>query len=396
MRVLLITSTFPRSEREVLAKWIGELAIRLKEKGVILDVLAPAFGGGPSHQYFGIRVYRFRYALPSWEVLTQDEGAVVKIRQNPLLLTLVPLYLFFGLIATLRLLKKQHYDIVHVHWPFPNGIFGVIAKWFTSCPLIFTFHGAEFSLMRRVAGGKWILGKILENADVVSANSSSTAGQIRHILPIPVRVIPFGVSSVFLTHEINSPVSRSKNRTKQILYVGRLIERKGVEYLIAAISKIPKSLDVRLTIVGEGPLRETLVNVVKSLGLTKKIHLAGKINDRELDRLYRLSDVFVLPSVHDVWGETEGLGVVLLEAMAHRKPVVATRVGGIVDIVKPGETGLLVEEKNSAALADAIIELLTNPKRAAQLARSGEQYARKHFGWDNIVSQTIMMYNSCL
>ena len=396
MRILLITSTFPRTEREVLAKWIGELAIRLKNNGVVLDVLAPASRGGPSHRYFGIRVYRFRYALPSWEVLTQDEGAVVKIRQNPFLIALVPQYIFFGLIATFRRMQQGHYDIIHVHWPFPNGIFGLVAKWITSVPLILTFHGAEFSLMRRIPGGKWILSQILKNADVVSANSSFTAGQIRQVLPVRVHTIPFGVSSVFDAREIKKKTTTVKSKTKQILFVGRLIERKGVEYLIAAIPKIRNTFDVRLTIAGDGPRRDLLVNLVKTVGLTKVIHFAGKVNDKELEHLYELADVFVLPAIHDAWGETEGLGVVLLEAMAYQKPVIATSVGGIVDIVKHGSTGLLVEEKNSVALADAIRELFANPKRAAQLAASGKTYAKEYFGWDRIVSQTILMYKNSL
>ncbi len=397
MRILLITSTFPRTEHEVLAKWIGELAIRLKHKGVVLDVLAPASRGGPSHRYFGIRVYRFRYALPSWEVLTQDEGAVVKIRQNPFLIALVPLYIFFGLLATLRRIQQEQYDIVHVHWPFPNGIFGFVAKWITSVPLILTFHGAEFSLMRRIPGGKWILGQILKNADLVSANSSFTADQIRHVLPVGVRTIPFGVSSVFDARKINKESTTVKSKTtKQILFVGRLIERKGVEYLIAAIPKIRNTFDVRLTIAGDGPSRRFLINLVKTQELTKVIHFAGKVNDRELERLYKQTDVFVLPAIHDSWGETEGLGVVLLEAMAYQKPVVATRVGGIVDIVKSGSTGLLVEEKDSAALANAICELFANPRRAAHLAASGKKYAKEYFGWDRIVSQTILMYKNSL
>ncbi|MDH5683538.1 MAG: glycosyltransferase family 4 protein, partial [candidate division WOR-3 bacterium] len=110
------------------------------------------------------------------------------------------------------------------------------------------------------------------------------------------------------------------------------------------------------------------------------------------EEFYRNCDVFVLPAIVDSKGDTEGLGVVLLEAMSYKKPVIGTNLGGIIDIIKDGKTGLLVEEKNPELLAQAISRILGNESFAQQLAENGYNYARGQYGWDVIISRLIKLY----
>lgn len=388
LNVLFITSTFPRSEEDQLAKWIGELAIRLKKKGVKISVLAPAYKGSPSHNYFGIPVHRFRYAPAFLEVLTHEEGAIMKIRENPLFIILSVFYLICGSIATIKHILNYSYDVVNVHWPFPNGIFGIIAKRIKGIRLILTFHGAEFTLAKHMPLGKTAIWYILKSSDKIIANSLHTKRKIQEIKNLPVRIIPFG-SAI----RLRKTVKNNENRGyKKILFVGRLIERKGVTFLISSMPDILSSVDVRLDVVGDGPLHASLKKQISDLNLQDKILLHGKVDNDKLMQFYQECDVFVLPSIVDKWGDTEGLGVVLLEAMNFKKPIVASRVGGIVDIIKDGETGLLVPEKDPQALALAIKKIFKDRNLSLRLGESGYNYAVNNFSWEKIIENTLKTY----
>jgi len=388
-RVLLITSTFPISEKDTQIPWMRELLFGLKKKGIKIDVFAPSFRGCPNHQYFGINVFRFRYAPAFLETLTHQEGALFKLRQKPWLIFLPAFYLFFGLIATIRRIKKTKYDIIHVNWPFPQGIFGVVGKWLTKDRLVLTFYGAEFALANRIPLGKTLIRFVLKYADRVIAISTFTKRKILEIKPVPVKVIPFA-SGITMVGKMKKP--EKKKSSKNILFVGRLIERKGVTYLIKAMPIVLKSLNARLDIVGSGPLFSNLKIEIEKNKLEKNVFLHGKVSEKKLVDFYRNCDVFVLPAIKDKWGDTEGLGVVLLEAMSFKKPVIATRVGGITDIVKNNLTGILVPQKNSYLLAKAIIKILTNQKLSKKLTEGGYQYLKKNFNWEKILCQIAEIY----
>jgi len=391
-KVLFITSTFPRSENEALAKWIGELAVKLKKTGTNVSVFAPSSNGLNSHTYHGVIVNRFRYAPKALEILTQDEGAVFKIKRNPLIIFLVPLFFFFGFIKLAKLLRKEHFDIIHVHWPFPMGLFGILAKSINKGKLILTFYGVEFVLTGKVPFGNLILKLIIKFADKVTAISTYAKSLVRKEYNVPVSVIPYTSS-----FSIDSIIDKSKRgdkekKVKTVLFVGRLIERKGVKYLISAMPKVLDKINARLEIVGSGPLSEELKRLIVKLRLEKNVNLRGRVDDQALADLYRKCDVFVLPSIKDKWGDTEGLGVVLLEAMGFKKPVIASEIGGITDIVKHGQTGLLVKQKNVEGLADAIVKILQDNKLSLTLAENGLSYLKNNFSWKETIRKTKELY----
>jgi glycosyltransferase involved in cell wall biosynthesis len=177
-----------------------------------------------------------------------------------------------------------------------------------------------------------------------------------------------------------------------VLFVGRLVERKGIANLLraAAGSRLP----YRVALVGFGPEEARLRSLAAALGLADRVEFAGRVSDAELSRRYAEADVFVLPATIDARGDTEGLGVVLLEALAHGLPVVATRRGGIPDIVIDGETGLLVEDGDAAALARAIERLLADPALARRLAERGADHVRSEFGVESVARRLAAIYRA--
>lgn len=394
MNVLLITSTFPQSPHDNQVPWLAMLVRQLKKKGIKPTVYAPSYHGLKSHSYYSIPVIRFRYAPVHFEILTHKEGAVFKLRQKPWLFIVSFFYLIFGAYGIMHLRHRFKFDIVHVHWPFPNGLFGIIAKKLFHAKLVLTFHGAEFSLLRRVPLGTTILRFILRNSDKVVANSLFTKKLIQAIGPVKVSVIPFS-SAVTIGKTQNIESSEISQNVYRILFVGRFIERKGIPFLIDAIDILhKKNTPVFCDIVGNGPLDNQIEEQIMRLNLDNYIKIHKGIDEANLSQFYRRCDVFVLPSIVDKWYDTEGLGVVLIEAMNFGKPVVASRVGGIPDVVKHNINGLLVVEKNSQSLANALEALYQKPKLRKQLGIQGQKYVNKHYNWKTILDKTIKLYKT--
>jgi len=392
MKVLFLVTNFARWEGDPHSPWLVDLAIRLREQGIEPAVWSPSFHGQSDHTIQQIPVYRFRYAPAPWEQLTHNEGAPNKL-SNPLYLPLVPLYLAGGLLDIRRRMSAQRYDVLHVHWPLPTALFGLVARHRSEgARLVASFHGAELMLARRYPVLQPILRRMMRDFDAISANSAFTARLVREITGKEAVVIPYG--STIGDHDIPTveTVRGAKGKPATILFVGRLIERKGVPFLIEAMAHLKQHTPVKLNIVGTGSRQAALERMAAEQGVQDDIHFLGRVSSQELARLYATCDAFVLPSIVDRHGDTEGLGVVLLEAMSYGRPVVASDVGGIPDIVRHESTGLLVPEKDTPALVQALKRLLTDEGLAERLGLAGQAYVRAHFTWSSIVDRIIELY----
>lgn len=385
MKVLIVTTNFPRYEGDPHSPWLVELLGLLRKQGVAADVLAPAYRGQGSHQVHGMQVTRFRYAPARWETLTHEEGAPNKVRRNPLYMALLPFYVLSGLWHTWQMARPGRYDVVHVHWPVPGALFGMMARWRGGGRLVMTFYGSEIVMARRFPLLRQFLRSAVHWSDAIIAISRHTASELTAETGIEPSIIPYGVA-------VPSAPDAGRFEPGLILTVGRLIARKGHIYLIEAMAALSGHPGAQLVIVGEGHERPALEAAIARLGLAGRVRLAGRVSDEDLQRLYASCQVFVLPGIVDEAGDTEMLGMVLLEAMRYAKPVVCTRVGGTSDIIRDGRNGILVEEKDPAALAGAIARLLDDVGLAAQLGQAGYETARDEFGWPEIVRRTMVAY----
>jgi glycosyltransferase involved in cell wall biosynthesis len=354
--------------------------------GCEIEILAPSWRGLKSHTIDGMKVHRFRYGPSSWETLTGEEGAPSRIRRNPFLVFLACLYLWGGFWALMGLLlKRKKYDVVEVHWPFPHAWMALPALW-AGIPLIYHYHSAENklavgnALYKRVF--KWSLGWARWHI----ANSSYTAGLVKRQRPnIDVKIIPYGSPLKFE----KAPAVSETRRRRKLLFVGRHIERKGIPYLIDAMKLLPA--DYSLTIVGDGDLTPALKK--ESEG-NPRITFTGRLSSKDIVAAYVSHDIFVAPSIVDSKGDTEGLGVVLIEAAAAGLPIVASNVGGIPDVVLDGKTGLLVGEKSAQELARAIMRLGEDEKLCQELIHAAQQRAQEKFSWEYVAKQTLEIYQA--
>jgi glycosyltransferase involved in cell wall biosynthesis len=200
----------------------------------------------------------------------------------------------------------------------------------------------------------------------------------------PVRVIPYTTA---LPASSRRSSSTHREDGFRILFVGRLVERKGVSHLVEAVRRLPARLDARLDIVGDGPERAHLASIIERDGLGGRVVLRGRVPQGELEAAYDAAQVVVLPSIVDARSDTEGLGVVLLEAMSRRVPVIGSALGGITDIIVDGQTGILVPPGDAAALSTAIAQLADDRPLAERLGDAGYHHAHTNFSWDAIVQR---------
>ncbi len=276
--------------------------------------------------------------------------------------------------------------MIHINWPFPHGIFGRFGALVCGAKIVSTFYGAELLLSKKLPFVKFFLRRAIKNSHIVTAISSFTASEINKISNVDVEIIPFGITIDKLAY---SGESCSENF---ILFAGRLIRRKGVIYLIEAMERLKSIKGLQLYIVGEGDQKNNLELATKERNLANAVKFFGFVSNEELSVLYKKCLAFVLPAIIDDRGDTEGLGIVLMEALMYKKPVIASKVGGIVDIVKDGNTGILVPEKNSVAIAAAIKQIVTKPDYGHKLGENGYKFIKENYSWEKIIDSIDRLY----
>ena len=415
MKVLVIGSVYPRYPEDAEVPWLRTSIVHLKKAGVQVQVLAPAYKGLKSHEIDGVKVNRFRYAPASLEMLTHEEGAPSKMANKPWLQLLAIPYIISGFFKCLSLCRKWRPDIIHAHWPFPHAYIALGAAKLFRIPLVLNFHGAELLLIRKKKWVRPLLKFAIGQARAVFANSSFTAGKIKAIRDVKVEWSPYGTTletkdggslplapaSASATpsprgDSPKTPEPHAINGKFKILFVGRHIERKGIRYLIEAAKHLPKD-QFEIRIVGVGDLTEELKKQAACMPPeSAEIIFTGKLSPEALADEYRTANVFTLPAIVDSKGDTEGLGVVLIEAMELGLPVVASNVGGIPDVVVDGVSGILVPEKDPEALASAFKKLASDAGLVRDLLAGARKRIDECFSWDKIIQQQIQVYNRCL
>lgn len=390
LKIAVLGSTYARSHEDGQVPWLRESVNRLARRGHDVTVIASSFEGSKHHEIDGIPVLRYRYAPKRIENLTHDEGAPNKLR-NPLYQFLGLTYIVAGAFQAMRWARRERFDVIQIHWPFPHGIIGLAAAKACGARTVATCHGAELAMARRKGWVRKVLRHCLLKADLLSCNSSHTRDEIKAVCGREAKVIPYG-ATVKADHSPRA--EKPADAPATLLFSGRLIQRKGLTYLIKALPLVLKERRVKLLITGEGDRRAEWEALTRELNLTEHIEFLGFVSNERLAQLYRDCDLYVHPAIFDDRGDTEGLGVVLIEALKNARPVVASAVGGIVDVIQHEETGLLVPEKNERALADAILRMLNDPALAARLGEAGRKHAEWVFDWDRITDETEALFQS--
>ena len=397
MKVLFVVTAYPRHEGDIITPWMGETIDRLRAGGTDVEVLAPSYRGSDTASMGGVKVHRFRYAPAFLETLTHDMPAVERIRRNPAFLGLLPGYVAAGSRAAARIAREGRFDVVHAFWPIPHGLFGVAARKASDAALVSTFFSAELTwdgATRRVFAP--VIRNVVDASDAVTVISAYTGQRLREYSPdVKTVTIPFGAAAV--EHgNIDSRRPRDAGNPFELLFVGRLVMRKGVPVLLDAVNKLRDDPRLTLRIVGGGPEKAALETQARLLGLGDRVVFEGVVTAEAIQGFFTRCDALVLPAIVTEKGDTEGLGVVLIEAMGYGKPVIGSAVGGILDVIPDNDTGLLVPPGDADALALAIRRAMDEPAELGRIAQNGTRFAAEAFGWDEIVTRLSEVYESAV
>lgn len=386
LRICIVTTSFPRWIDDDQGTFVLEIARALTQHGVSIRVIGPHAPGAKTREdMFGIDVIRPRYAWPErFEVLRKYRaGLPVILRKTNAAWFLLPLFIVTQFLAVWK--HARDCDVIHTNWTL-SAFSAVVAKLFlNNIPVVVTVQGSDIYETQRISWLRSVTRVVLSRADQVIALSQSLA-QLTENLGIPrekIRVMPNGVNI-----EIFKPVGTKKEPV--ILFVGSIIRRKGVHHLIEAAPQILQSLpEYELVIIGEGPLEKELQFRVDALGLNDRVRFLGVRTPTDVRLWMQKAKLFVLPSLE------EGLGVVLLEALACGTPCVGSQVGGIPDVIRP-EVGQLTPPDDPDQLADAIIGLLKDEDRWEEMHQRSSDYVASRFSWQKITSDLLVLYRDLI
>ena len=315
------------------------------------------------------------------------EAAGVEVVRFPIHADLAPLLLW----QLVRFLRARRPDIVHTHL-IHGDLYGTLAAWLAGVPVVVsTKHNDD--AFRRNRFYAWLGRQAARRQDriiTISDHLARFSVEVEGMNADKITCIHYGLDGAAFRARVRDVASVRAEfgipaGAPLVGMVGRLTEQKGHVYLLHAWAQVTAALpEARLLLVGDGPLRGELQRRARDLGLGGCVIFAGRRED--VPRIMAALDVMTLPSL---W---EGFGLVLLEAMAVGRPIVASRVSAIPEIVVDGETGLLVPPRDADALAQALLALLRDPQRATEMGRRGQVRLEQEFTVERMVAQTEAVY----
>jgi glycosyltransferase involved in cell wall biosynthesis len=388
-KLLLFTSTFPRWEDDAeIPRFVLELGIELRRYFDVYALAPHTPGAAKSENLEGIQVIRFPYFFPeSKQSLAYGTGMMASLKGNPWAFLQVPSFLFCQSRALRRTVRKYNIDIVNSHWMIPQGFIASLLPENPNCKQVLTIHAAGLFALRRLPLGKAMAQRMVRRSDLIYSVSTYNQQVLEELVQLKVdcRILPMGIDTYYYKNHFDPTVLRNELNLpagKIILYVGKLNEKKGVAYLLKAFHTIAQSQsDCHLVIVGTGLLEGALKREIKRLALESRITFAGQQGKEAVKNYFQMADLVVVPSIIDSTGETEGLPVVLLEALASGKPVVATRVAGAPDVIVDGHNGFLAKPKDGKDLAEKMVQALNAD--ATTLSNNARDSAQK-YDWEMI------------
>lgn len=395
--VLMLTSTLPRWQGDAEPRFVLDLAHSL-ESDFHIELIAPHTPGAQRSEYLeGVPVTRYRYWWPRWQAIAYDGGMTQRLRANPLRLVQLPFF-FIALIITIarRLRRQPAVSLIHAHWLIPQGLAAVIARRLSGVPvpILCTSHGGDLHglrgpLLTRIK--RWIL-ESCDDFTVVSHAMVDVAQRIS--VDSKPHVIPMGTD---LRERFTPPETPRTPLLNRLIFVGRLVPKKGVEFLLRAMARIRKyHPDITLDIVGHGPLSNDLHELAARLRLTKQVNFVGPVPHERLAEYYQAAGIAVFPFVEAADGDQEGFGLVMVEAMGCGCAVIASDLPAVRDVIQSGANGTLPPPGQPEALANAIVAAIENPLKTSAMAEQARARAIEKFDWQSVGDRFKAVYDSLI
>jgi len=401
--VCILTSSYPRFSGDYAGVFVAELARELVKIGTEVVILAPRAPGLDAFEILdGVRVYRFSYFWPrQCELLAYGQGIPSNLKRNPLLYLLLPFFLVGQLRALKRLVRQEKIRLINAHWMVTQGLVAAWLRKRENIRFVLTIHSAALQALVRFPFGSVVADWIVRHANYIFCVSSAHALLLQNFVgrKIPIDVLPMGVDltrfDISRWPQIVARRCFGIGEGRVLMFLGRLEEIKGVHLLIEAVRSIPDFHNGKafLYIAGDGQERSSLEGLVSQYQLEKGVRFLGTISREDVPVLLATADVVCVPSIVQRDGVVEGMPVVVLEALAMGKVLIASRVGGIPDLIQDGVNGFLVEPGNSRDLVSKIKMALGLRNEIAPVCEAARRTAEK-FSLESVAQRYAEVFHS--
>lgn len=364
LRVLALATTFPAVGGDGTPEFVLTLSNALVRAGLDVTVLVPRVAGGAATETIdGLRVRRFAYFPRRWEGLA-DGAIMANLRaERRRILEVGPLVAAFES-AAWRETARSRPDVVHAHWVVPAGLVAWSLRRRFSVPYVVTAHGADAYVLNGTAPAA-VKRRVLAGAAATVPVSQDIGAALGRLGPVH-EPIPMGVD----VEAIRAEVGPRRPEPGRILFVGRLVEKKGVDVLLQALARVPAA---SLVVVGDGPSRADLQALAGKVGVADRVTFRGQQPRREVLAELGRAALVAIPSQVGAGGDQDGTPVVLGEAMAAGAPVVVSDLGGLAENISDGDTGWVVPAGSVDALVAALTQAVADPAEASRRAdRAGQ------------------------
>ncbi|KRG75017.1 hypothetical protein ABB30_12995 [Stenotrophomonas ginsengisoli] len=383
-RLLVLASTYPRWAGDHEPGFVHELSKRLTHDFDITVLCPHAPGTCTSENLDGVEVVRYRYAPEPLETLVNNGGIVTNLRKQRWKILLVPGFVLSQAWTAWRLVRRKHINAIHAHWLVPQGLVATLLKALTGTPYLVTSHGADLYALR-AAPFQTLKRLVARHAAAITVVSTSMRDRMSahgvHTSKISVQPMGVDMAQRFMP---DPSIQRSQ---RKILFVGRLVEKKGLVHLLAAMPRVLQRIpDAQLAIAGFGPGEAEARALVESLGLQSTVNFLGALPQTQLPDLYRSAALFVAPFVRAASGDEEGLGLVLVEAIACGCPVLAGSVPALGEVLGQENMDVTMDPRDHDRLADRIVDNLMQPESALIRAEQLRHSLGRRLDWPSVAT----------
>jgi glycosyltransferase involved in cell wall biosynthesis len=384
LRILLISQGFPKYVGDSTAPFMAPIAAGLVARGHSVDVVLPHHPEFRYPEEDRLRFEPYRYSptdrLSPWGFGGSLTGTSRVSVQAAMFLPLVAASLHR---RVSKLLSAHTYDVVHAHWLVPNAWLASGPATKHRVPLVVTLHGSDVAIAERTKLLRWIARRTLATSGAVTAVSNDLALRVEKLGADPrtLSTVHLGVDTETFAPRDVGPEIRARlgapTNALLVIAVGRLVEKKGFRYLIEAAGRVE---GIHLAIIGDGGLRAPLEAIARSSNASTTF--TGNLDQSAVSDAVAAADIVAVPSVWDAAGNVDGLPTTLLEALSAGRPVIASAIAGIPEVVTDGGNGLLVPEKDVDSLVRALTKLRDQPQLRDELGRNARRRALTELDWD--------------
>ena len=401
--IVMVTSSYPRFPGDSVGTFMEPIAHSIAARGHEVHVVAPWHPRVTrADREGGVHFHFYKYAPhPALNVFGYAEAMRADVSLRGAAFAAAPLAMAAGWRAARSVVNRHGATIVHGHWVVPGGAIALAAA--GSRPLVISLHGSDVFVAEKLAPARLVARRVFRRARAVTACSSDLAERAVRLGADAARVevVPYGVDIERFRPDASSRATR-RNQLQLtddavlVVAAGRLVRKKGFEYLIDAIAQTPASSKLVLALAGEGDLREEFRSRVAATESGSRVRLLGNQSHDEVAGWLAAADIVAVPSVRDDSGNVDGLPNVVLEALASGTPLVTTMAGGIGAVVESGKTAVVVPERDAAALASAIGALARDPEQRLRIGRAARELVSRRFGWAETARRFEAAYDHAL